>query len=79
MTDEEVYEKYTDKWIDCDASHYRDFIKNIPTKYFIQYLNHIRRCTDIDILYSELQELKSCDIPEDQKLEVLLLLGEVYG
>lgn len=69
MTDEEVYDKYINSW-DAGMS-WICYLKTIPTIDLI-------RVTKVDRadLYSNAIELKTRpDIPDNLKLEVLLLIG----
>lgn len=69
MTDEEVWHKWMNLWDSIAYHYYEDWLKTIPTNILIQI-------TRYGNYHSDIKELKSRAIPEELKLEVLLLLGK---
>lgn len=74
MTDMEILIKYERIWYNAENC-WEIFIKSIPTKDLIRIaiVDDIPSARKID-----LEELKTrTDVPEEMKLEVLLLLGDL--
>lgn len=78
MTDAEIFRKWLDK---LDVINTEQWASKIPLNEILQYLNYslendacgFERYMDTSAI---LTELKTRDIPEELKLEVLLLLGD---
>lgn len=81
MSDEEISNLYNSKWCDYRDKYvngfYIDFVKTIPTNDLIQDLRFSKQThVDEEWVMDEYNELKSRDIPDEMKLEVLLLIGD---
>lgn len=76
MTDKEVYDKY--KWEFIRSSAWRSwsgYVKLIPTNHLTRYIKYSETVLRINSFSK--RELKTrTDIPEELKLEVLLLIGD---
>lgn len=82
MTDEEVYHNINEiLWEQDVEDEWCDYVKTISTNDLIQYIKYEKIVFDNDgykgMIYDNVKELKTrTDIPEELKLEVLLLIGD---
>lgn len=77
MTDGDIFHELNNSW-KPENIKWENYVKTISDKHLIQYIKYekLRPQYYINEIRDDMKELLSRDIPEDLKLEVLLLIGD---